>query len=84
VRPNSSQNADYTLSVFRNCPFDAEYAPLLDAMVFAIMDCGFDKHEALPTDPARAVLGPLTQAEFSVEARSLQLPEFTKVLSSLE
>jgi hypothetical protein len=43
-----------------------------------------DKSEALPTDPVRAVLGPLTQAEFSVQARSLQLPKFTKVLSSLE
>lgn len=27
--------------VFVNCPFDAEYLPLLHAMLFAIHDCGF-------------------------------------------
>src|SRR4051812_43225163 len=41
-----------------------------------------DKRAALPTNPARAVLGPLTEAEFSVQTRSLHLPKFTKVLSS--
>jgi len=43
-----------------------------------------DKREALPTDLDRAVVGPLTQAEFTVQARSLPLPQFTKVLSSLQ
>ena len=43
-----------------------------------------DKSEATPTDPVRAVLGPLTQAEFDAKARSIKLPKFTKVLSSLE
>ena len=43
-----------------------------------------DKSRALPTDPTRAVLGPLTQSEFSAKARSIKLPKFTKVLSSLE
>ncbi len=28
-------------SVFINCPFDAQYAPLFDALVFAIHDSGF-------------------------------------------
>ena len=37
----SMQNADYTLSVFLNCPFDDDYAPLFEAAVFTIMDCGF-------------------------------------------
>jgi hypothetical protein len=31
----------YGASVFINCPFDAEYGALLDAMVFAVHDCGF-------------------------------------------
>src|SRR2546428_8279525 len=31
----------YADSVFINCPFDDEYRPLLDAVVFAILDCGF-------------------------------------------
>ena len=43
-----------------------------------------DKSEVVPTDPIRAVLGPLTQAEFSTQTRSLHLPKFSKVLSSLE
>jgi hypothetical protein len=43
-----------------------------------------DKSEALQTDPVRAVLGPLTQAEFSAQARSIKLPKFTKILNSLE
>ena len=43
-----------------------------------------DKSEIVPTDPGRAVFGPLTQAEFNAKASSIQLPKFTKVLRSLE
>ncbi|MCC6364903.1 MAG: hypothetical protein IT165_15400 [Bryobacterales bacterium] len=32
---------DPSKSVFINCPFDAEYAPLFDAIVFATVCCGF-------------------------------------------
>lgn len=35
------QKPDYTRSVFINCPFDAKYLPLFEALVFVIMDCGF-------------------------------------------
>ena len=31
----------FASSVFVNCPFDADYLPLLHAMLFAIHDCGF-------------------------------------------
>lgn len=31
----------YASNVFVNCPFDENYAPLLDAIVFTIYDCGF-------------------------------------------
>jgi hypothetical protein len=31
----------YERSVFLNCPFDAEYRPLLHAQVFAVQHCGF-------------------------------------------
>lgn len=34
-------------NVFINCPFDADYKPLLDAIVFAIHDCGFVARAAL-------------------------------------
>ena len=32
---------DYDRSVFVNCPFDAEFQPIRDAIVFSIIDCGF-------------------------------------------
>lgn len=32
---------DYATSVFVNCPFDRQYKPLLEAILFAIADCGF-------------------------------------------
>lgn len=31
----------YASSVFINCPFDAEFKPVRDALTFAIYDCGF-------------------------------------------
>lgn len=33
--------ANYTKNVFINCPFDDEYQPLFNAMVFAVNDMGF-------------------------------------------
>jgi len=32
---------EYEQSVFINCPFDPEYAPLFEAIVFAVHDAGF-------------------------------------------
>ena len=31
----------YNDNVFLNCPFDAAYKQLFDALVFAVHDCGF-------------------------------------------
>lgn len=36
--------------VFINCPFDAEYRPLFEAMVFAIHHCGFVARSAVEMD----------------------------------
>ena len=33
--------SDFADSVFINCPFDREYSPLFEALVFCIIDCGF-------------------------------------------
>ena len=30
-----------TPDVFVNCPFDADYEPLLHAVLFTVEDCGF-------------------------------------------
>jgi hypothetical protein len=41
--------------VFINCPFDTEYRPLFEAMVFAIHDCGFVPRAALEVDDGSQV-----------------------------
>ncbi len=38
---------DPSKSVFINCPFDADYAPLFDAIVFSAVCCGFMPRSAL-------------------------------------
>lgn len=37
----------YDDNVFINCPFDKEYRPIFDALVFAVFDCGFNPRCAL-------------------------------------
>ena len=49
-RPGSF--AHYEDSVFVNCPFDRSYRPLLEAIVFAIHDCGFYARSALEVEDA--------------------------------
>ncbi|HEV8598919.1 MAG TPA: hypothetical protein VGQ69_06135 [Gemmatimonadales bacterium] len=44
AKPRSPQFAD---CVFVNCPFDAEYWPIFEAIVFCILDCGFTPRSAL-------------------------------------
>jgi hypothetical protein len=38
---------DYGTNVFINCPFDSTYKPLLEAILFAVADCGFRPRCAL-------------------------------------
>lgn len=45
----------YDNSVFINCPFDADYRPLLEAVVFAVYDCGFVPRCALEFDDSSQV-----------------------------
>jgi hypothetical protein len=40
----------YDRSIFLNCPFDAAYRPLFDALVFTIHDCGFEARCALEAE----------------------------------
>jgi hypothetical protein len=37
----------YSRSVFINCPFTEDYAPIFRALVFAVVDCGFVPRSAL-------------------------------------
>ncbi len=41
------RNPKFSDSVFLNCPFDREYAPLFEAIVFCIIDAGFVPRSAL-------------------------------------
>lgn len=41
---------NYDSDVFINCPFDPEYKPLLEAIAFAVHDCGFRIRCALESD----------------------------------
>ena len=36
-----SNNKKYSKYVFINCPFDKEYNPIFEAIVFTIYDCRF-------------------------------------------
>ncbi|HVY16674.1 MAG TPA: hypothetical protein VHB27_15725 [Rhodopila sp.] len=46
----ATPHADYHTSVFVNCPFDLEYQPILHAIVFAIMHCGYTVRCALEAE----------------------------------
>jgi hypothetical protein len=53
-------------SVFINCPFDEEFAPLFDAIVFAATCCGFLPRSALESGTvAESRLDRIAQAVFS-------------------
>ena len=45
----------YDRRVFINCPFDAQYKPLFEAIVFAVLDCGLRPRCALEIDDASEV-----------------------------
>ena len=48
----ADKEADYQRSVFINCPFDAAYRPMFNAMVFAVIFCGLVPRSALEIDDA--------------------------------
>jgi len=43
---------DYEDNVFINCPFDSQYKPVFDALIFAIHDAGFVARSALEVSDA--------------------------------
>ncbi|HUF12994.1 MAG TPA: hypothetical protein VMN78_07845 [Longimicrobiales bacterium] len=43
------------LDVFINCPFDDDYRPIMQAVVFAVHDCGFVARSALETSDGSQV-----------------------------
>lgn len=47
--------ATYETSIFLNCPFDEQYKPIFDALIFAAFDCGYVPRCALEIDDAGQV-----------------------------
>ena len=45
----------YESAVFINCPFDREYRDIFDAIVYVVMDCGFQPRCALEMDDSGRV-----------------------------
>jgi hypothetical protein len=48
----ASRSDTYENGVFINCPFDSEYRPLFDAIVFVVFVCGLVPRSALELDDA--------------------------------
>ena len=46
---------NYDINVFVNCPFDENYNPLMEAIIFAIHDCGFIARSALEEEDSAEV-----------------------------
>ncbi|HEX3531389.1 MAG TPA: hypothetical protein VH988_30375 [Thermoanaerobaculia bacterium] len=46
---------DYGTSIFINCPFDSAYSPLLEAILFAVVSCGFRPRCALEVEDSSQV-----------------------------
>ena len=46
---------DYLNNVFINCPFDNQYKPIFDSLVFAIHDCGYIARCAKEVDDSGGV-----------------------------
>lgn len=62
----SSPSVDPSRSVFINCPYDAEFASLFDAIVFATVCCGFVPRSALESGSvAESRMERITRAIFS-------------------
>ncbi len=49
------EKTDYNDSIFINCPFDDDYKPIFDAIVFTVVDCGFSAHCALEEEDASQI-----------------------------
>jgi hypothetical protein len=62
---------DRAKSVFINCPFDGEYVPLLDAIIFSVVCCGFLPRSAVEsgrvsTPRLDRITGALFSSKYSI------------------
>lgn len=77
--------ARYDTSVFINCPFDDDFRPIFDALVFCVEDCGFRARCALEiTDSGEVrfekIIGIIRDCRFSIHDLSrTELDEANKL-----
>lgn len=50
-----AKQQEFDTNVFINCPFDDEYKPLLWAVVFTVLSCGFSPRSAMEENDAGAI-----------------------------
>jgi len=55
IKSRSHRRPSPKISIFINCPFDDDYKPLFQAVVFAVIDCGFHARCALEIDDGSEV-----------------------------
>ena|SRR2546430_6550609 len=84
--------SSYDENVFINCPFDARYKSLFDAIVFAVFDCGFVARCALEEDDgsqirAQKIFDIISECRLSIHDlsrvevdRTTKLPRFNMPL----
>ncbi len=78
----------YSRNIFINCPFDEEYKPIHDAIVFTIFDCGFIPRSAFEENDSgnvrlEKIIKIIAESKFGIHDisrteidKSTQLPRF--------
>jgi hypothetical protein len=72
-----AKQPSFSASVFLNCPFDPEYLPLFEALVFCVIDCGFVPRCALDAPDAGATR--IDRICKLVESCSLSIHDLSRV-----
>ena len=77
--------SDYTSNVFINCPFDEQYKPLFQTIVFTIQACGFIPRSALEYDDSddvhiNKINKLISECQYGIHDLSLAEPRFNMPL----
>lgn len=87
----SKPSSDYHLNVFINCPFDEEYLPLFEAIIFAVQIAGFKPRCGLEASNAgqyrlSKLIGLIAECKYAIhdisrtELNAKDLPRFNMPL----
>jgi hypothetical protein len=77
TRPRDSDNISSNQNVFINCPFDADFLPILEAILFCVVDCGLSPRIASERlDSGEARLGKIVEL---IAASQLSIHDLSRV-----